>query len=221
MTFDVRLLMSEFVTHDVRRFVVTRPQGFDYQPGQGVELSIQEPGWEQEARPFTPTSLKDDGVLEFTIKGYADHDGVTRKLHTLRAGAELKMSEPFGVLTYKGPGWFIAGGAGITPMLAMLRHLEEQDALNGHGLIFANRGPEDIICERELKHALGDRCLFVCDDARGQGYLEGRVDADFLARHVSNFDQHFYTCGPPGFDKGVRAALAELGAKPDRLIFET
>ena len=117
----VTLLMSEFVTHDVKRFVVSKPPGFTFQPGQGVELAINQPEWKNEGRPFTPTSFVDDQVLEFTIKSYPAHQGVTHKLHSLSPGAELLISEPFGTISYQGPGVFLAGGAGITPFIAILR----------------------------------------------------------------------------------------------------
>lgn len=220
MSYPVDILMTEFVTHDVQRFLVTRPKGFDYQPGQGVTLAVDESGWREKERPFTPTNLGDDRILEFTIKGYADHDGVTRKLHTLQAGARLLMSDAFGALTYQGPGWFIAGGAGITPMMAMLRKLAAAQQLSGHGLIFANRTPADIICAKEFQHYLGANCIYLCDQADDSPYPEGRIDRDFLAAHIDSVDQHFYTCGPKPFDKAVKAALAELGAEPDRVVFE-
>jgi ferredoxin-NADP reductase len=117
----VKLLMSEFVTHDVKRFLISKPSGFSFEPGQGMELAISESPWQDEARPFIPTSLTDDGVLEFTIKRYSDHEGMTRALHRLPSGTELLLSEPFGTISYQGPGVFIAGGAGITPFTAILR----------------------------------------------------------------------------------------------------
>ncbi|MFA9459525.1 FAD-binding oxidoreductase [Thiohalorhabdus methylotrophus] len=220
MTQIAEILMTEFVTHDVKRFIVSRPEGLQYEPGQGVALSVNEPGWEEEERPFTPTSLRDDRVLEFTIKRYPGHQGVTEKLHSLQPGAQLLISEAFGTLTYQGGGWFIAGGAGITPMMAMLRTLAAEGRLNGHGLIFANKTPADIICEREFQHYLGDNCIYICDRAAGTDYAEGHITKDFLTNHIEHFDQHFYTCGPPKFDKAVNAALEELGASPETLVFE-
>ena len=115
MEYNVTILMTGFVTHDVKRFIISKPDNFSFRPGQGVELSIKQPGLEDSKRPFTPTSLTDARVLEFTIKGYPEHDGVTKRLHQLHPGDELLMSEPFGTIAYKGPGTFIAGGAGITP----------------------------------------------------------------------------------------------------------
>jgi ferredoxin-NADP reductase len=216
----VTLLMSEFVTHDVKRFVISRPPGFAYQPGQGVELAINRPGWTEESRPFTPTCLADDRVLEFTVKGYPEHAGMTRELHTLEAGAELLLTGAFGTITDQGPGVFIAGGAGITPFLAILRERARRNALEDSTLIFSNRTPADIICEKELRHYLGARCILVCTGEAAPGCPQRRVDKAFLAERIDDFDQPFYVCGPPGFMDAVNTALEALGADPQRLVFE-
>jgi cytochrome-b5 reductase len=217
----VRLLMSEFVTHDVKRFIVERPPGLAWQPGQGVELASDEDGWRDQGRPFTPTSLADDGVLEFTVKAYRDHDGVTRRLHALGAGAPLLISEPFGAIAYRGRGTFIAGGAGITPFLAILRALARRDALDGHRLIYANKTAADIICEKELRHYFGQHALFTCSRSSTAGCAGRRVDETFLREHIGSFDQNFYVCGPDAFNDAVLAALRHNGAKAEALVFET
>lgn len=218
--YVIRLLMSEFLTHDVKRFVVSRPAGFKFHPGQGVELSINTPQEKAERRPFTPTSLADDQVLEFTIKGYPDHKGVTQALHGLPPGSELLMTEPFGTIQYQGPGVFIAGGAGITPFLAILRECARRDALADQTLMFSNKTHDDIICEKELRHYFKQRCILTCTQESTQGYEQRRIDKAFLTEKLNNFDQNFYVCGPPGFMKSVNAALKDLGADPQSLVFE-
>jgi ferredoxin-NADP reductase len=221
MNHTVDLLMSQFVTHDVKRFIVSKPPGFSVVPGQGVELAINRPDLSEQGRPFTPTGLAADRVLEFTIKGYADHaDGVTRLLHQLEPGAELLMSEPFGTISYQGPGVFIAGGAGITPFLAILRDLARRGEMERQTLIFSNKTPRDVICEQELRHLLGDRCLLLFTAADAPGYERRRVDRTYLEEKVSDFDQHFYVCGPPPFMEAVNAALEALGARAESLVFE-
>ena len=220
MDFTVTLMMSEFVTHDVRRFIVARPQGFEFEPGQGVELAIAAPEWQDQSRPFTPTSLKDDQVLEFTIKAYPEHNGVTRALHQLWPGDNLLMSKPFGTIRYKGPGVFIAGGAGITPFIAIVRDLARKQKLAHQGMIFSNKTPADIICEKELRHAFGDKLVLTCTQSAAPGYAQRRIDKEFLTEHVTDFNQQFYLCGPPGFMDAVTAALRDLGVEADSLVFE-
>lgn len=220
MTYTVTLLMTEFVTHDVKRFIVNQPPNFEHQPGQGVELAINQPQWKDEGRPFTPTSLGEDKVLEFTIKSYPDHHGVTEKLHTLQPGEELLMSESFGTITYQGPGVFIAGGAGITPFMAIIRQLAHTNQLAHHSLIFSNKTPADVICEKEFRHYFGDRCILTCTDTNVAGYDNRFITKEFLQENIEDFSQRFYVCGPPKFTGDINSALVELGAKPDALVFE-
>lgn len=220
MVQHATILMTEFITHDVKRFVLSRPEGFVFQPGQGVELAIDKPGWEDQKRPFTPTSLADDRVLEFSIKGYPEHQGVTAQLHQLMVGEKLLISEPFGSIQYNGPGTFIAAGAGITPFLAIIRQLARDNRLEGHKLLFSNKGPDDIICEQELRHYLGDSATLLCTRASDCRCRERRIDKKYLEEQITDVKQHFYVCGPPPFVKAISSALRELGATPESLIFE-
>ena len=220
MEHHATILMTEFITHDVKRFVLSRPDGFSYQPGQGVELAIDKPGWESEKRPFTPTSLPDARVLEFSIKGYPEHKGMTEQLHKLEAGDKLSISEPFGTIHYKGPGTFIAAGAGITPFLAIIRRLAHDNQLGRHGLLFSNKTPGDIICEQELRHYLGAAATFLCTRESDCRCGQQRIDKNYLQQHIADMKQHFYVCGPPPFVEAINTALKELGARPDALVFE-
>ena len=215
-----QLLMSKFVTHDVKRFVVEKPKGFEFTPGQGVLLAIDAPGLADDEHPFTPTSLAEDKVLEFTIKGYPEHQGMTDRLHKLAPGAGLVLGEVFGTIQYRGPGVFIAGGAGITPFLAILRSLARDGKLEGNTLIYSNKTAADVILEAELRHYLGDRALFSLTRESKPGYENRRVDEGFLKEKIRDFKQPFYLCGPPPMIEGLTATLQQLGAKPDNVVFE-
>lgn len=212
--------MSEFVTHDVKRFVITKPPGFTFQPGHGVELAINRPEWANESRPFTPTNFVDDQVLEFTIKSYPEREGVTRELHKLSPGAELLLSETFGTIRYEGPGVFLAGGAGITPFIAILRERARAEDVGRNTLIFSNKAPADVIYEKELRHYLGERCILTCTAEKAAGYEHRRIDKAFLAEKIDDFSQPFYVCGPPAFMEAINGALEGLGAAPKSLVFE-
>jgi cytochrome-b5 reductase len=221
MDFNVSILMTEFVTHDVKRFIVSRPEGFVFEPGQGVEIVIKQPDWQdEEGRPFTPTSLPGDRVVEFTIKRYPDHQGVTDKLHTLKPGDELQMSGPFGSINYKGPGVFIAAGAGITPFLAIFRAQAGNGTLPDNQLLFSNKTAQDIICEQELRHYFGEHCCFTLSRQDVPGYQKGRITRELLQEIVKDFSQYFYICGPDEFVEQMNSVLADFGAKPELLVFE-
>jgi len=213
--------MTEFVTHDVKRFILTKPDDFDFEPGQGVLIMIDQPKWrEDEDHPFTPTSLRDDNVLEFYIKNYPAHEGYTSKLHSLDVGANLLLSNPFGTITYKGPGVFLAAGTGVTPFIAISRQLAHEGKIGSNSLIFSNKTPADIICEKELRHYFQSRCILTCTRESTSGYENRRISAEFLKEKVIDFNQHFYVCGPDAFVKQTKSTLADLGVRPDAVVFE-
>src|SRR5580700_5259979 len=115
------------VTHNVKSFRIEKPANYIFTPGQATDVSINKKGWEEEKRPFTFTCLNDDKYLEFTIKSYKDHKGVTNQLYLLKEGDELIIRDVWGAISYKGDGYFIAGGAGITPFIAILRQLKKEN----------------------------------------------------------------------------------------------
>ena len=63
MEAAVKILMTEFVTHNVKRYICQRPDGYTFQPGQATELSINQGRWKDEKRPFTFTSLDEVAAL--------------------------------------------------------------------------------------------------------------------------------------------------------------
>ncbi|MBO0345353.1 FAD-binding oxidoreductase [Roseibium limicola] len=209
------LLSVEAVTHDVRRFKFRRPGGFGYQPGDATELALDIENWRDEKRPFTMTSLPDDEEIEFTIKGYPEHDGVTTRLHALQPGDTVLIDEPFETFRYKGKGVFIAGGAGLTPFLAILRDLRAKGELQGNQLIFANKEEKDIICADELAAMEGLDLEHVLSEEDKGGYRHGQIDVALLKDLVPDFDRRFYLCGPPPMQKAIQEDLQELGVDAD------
>jgi ferredoxin-NADP reductase len=220
MSYDATLLMSEFVTHDVRRLLLSRPEGLDWQPGQGIEVRIDTEEWRDEGRPFTPTSTPDALVLELTTKRYPERDGMTMALHALEPGAKLQLSDAFGTISYQGPGTFIAAGTGITPFLGILRRLAADDALEGHRLLFSNKSERDVICEKELLHYLGEDCVLTYTREHEPEQDGRHIDAIFLRAHAGDLSQRFYVCGPDGFVQSVNDHLLSLGVHPSQLVYE-
>lgn len=216
----VKILSTEYLTHNVKRIKVEKPEGYSFVPGQATQVAINKPGWENESRPFSFTSLNDWPELEFTIKMYRDHHGVTEQLERLQEGDELVIHEPFGVISYKGPGVFIAGGAGITPFLAILRQLKEDYALEGNSLIFSNMTAADVILYDELNEILSEDLHIVLTREGVIGFHDLRIGENYLIETIRNFSQHFYICGPEQFVKDMEGMLLKLGAKADTIVFE-
>jgi ferredoxin-NADP reductase len=219
----VKIKKIQQVTHNVRQYRLERPSGYSFEPGQATELSLDEEGFRDKKHPFTFTSLPDADYLEFTIKSYFDtgEDGMTERLFHYEPGQSLILREAWGTIIYKGPGTFIAGGAGVTPFIAILRNLERRGELAGNRLIASNRTAGDIILRQEFEAMSGLGHLWtVTDDPAAQGVLHERIDAAFLKRHVPDFTGQFYLCGPDDMVKELRTTLESLGAKTDALTWE-
>lgn len=222
----VKILEISNVAHNVRRFVVEKPLGYFFTPGQATEMSINKPGFVNKKHPFTFTSLNSDRYLEFTIKqypvkDYPNHKGVTEELHQLSPGDELIISEPFGAIEYKGEGVFIAGGAGLTPFIAIFRDLKSKNRTFNNKIIYSNKTRKDVIYHNELRQIFtDDNLILVFTQEKVKGAEFGRIDKELLKRNVSNFSQNFYLCGPWKMIESLQQILKELGSKPESLVFE-
>jgi len=216
----VKILSAKYVTHNVRQFRLQKPLGYGFVPGQATELSINTEEWQDEKRPFTFTCLNSDDCLEFTIKTYTDHNGVTNQLSKLNVGDEVIIRDVWGAIEYKGEGYFIAGGAGITPFLAILRQLNNDGAIGDNKLFFSNRTDKDIILADELKSMLGENAHFTITNQKDSMYDQRRINADFLKAEVKDFSKHFYVCGPDAMVEEISGLLADLGADTESVVFE-
>ncbi|MFP4449108.1 MAG: FAD-binding oxidoreductase [Bacteroidales bacterium] len=216
----VKILKVNQITHDVKEFITEKPEGYSFRPGQATLVSVNKPGLKEEKRPFTFTSLNDDDHLEFVIKIYSQHEGVTDAIGDLKTGDELIINNPWGAIQYKGPGYFIAGGAGITPFIAIFRDLYRKNEIEHNFLFYSNKTSKDIILEEELSNILGGNVLFTLTREEKEDYYNERIDEQFLKEHVTDFNKPFYVCGTPEMTEQLTQILKKLGASPDSLVFE-
>lgn len=215
-----KILMTEFVTHDVKSFIVEKPKDYPFVPGQATEVNLDNDKWRKEKRPFTFTSMVEDEVLQFIVKKYSDHEGVTDKMHELKSGDTIEIGEAWGAIKYKGKGVFIAGGAGVTPFIAILRDLNAKGEIAGNKLLFSNKEERDLILEKEFRNMLGNHFITTLTREKNIKHHHGRIDEQFLKSNVKDFSQNFYVCGPPKFIEGITQILKNLGAEPDSVVIE-
>jgi len=215
-----RILRLDKVTHDVIRFTVEKPVGYAFTAGLATEVSVNKPKLKIKKRPFTFTNLNDNNYIEFTIKIYAEHKGVTLALSLLKPGDELILRDVWGAIHYQGPGTFIAGGAGITPFIAIFRQLNKEDLVAGNNLIYSNKTVNDITLKDEFTKLLANNFTNTLTREKKRGYHYGRIDQAFLKKKIIDFKQHFYICGPGSFVQDVSKHLLAFGASPSTLVIE-
>src|ERR1035437_7847096 len=204
----------------VLKIATEKPQQFNFTPGQATEVSINKDGWKDEKRPFTFTCLPDNDYIEFTIKTYPSHKGVTNELLHLKINDELILHDVFGTIAYKGEGVFIAGGAGVTPFISIFRQLQSKNKIGNNKLIFANKTKADIILEDEFKKLLGKNFINILSDEKVQGYAHGQITEDFIKANSSGTNQLFYVCGPPPMIEAIEKQLANLHINEKSIVKE-
>ncbi|MDP2303772.1 MAG: flavodoxin reductase [Ignavibacteria bacterium] len=216
----VKIKTIDHITHDVLRIVTEKPLHYTFTSGQATEVSINKKDWQNEKRPFTFTSLPDNEYLEFMIKTYPSHKSVTNELLKSKKEDELILHDVFGAINYKGEGVFIAGGAGVTPFISILRYLQSINEIGDNKLIFANKKQEDIILKQELKKILGDKFINILSEEKANGYANGFITMDFLLDNFGGINQYFYLCGPPPMMEFVEKQLQDLNVGEKHIIKE-
>lgn len=216
----VKIRSIRHITHDVLQIVTEKPQKYNFTPGQATDVAINKNGWKYEKRPFTFTCLPDNDYLEFTTKTYPSHKGVTSQLLLLKKGDELILHDVFGAISYKGEGLFIAGGAGVTPFICILRYLQSKNEIANNKLIFANKTKDDIILNEEFKMLLGKNFINILSDEKTDEYAYGQITEAFLKAHINISNRNIYVCGPPPMMDAIEKFLSNLHIDEKLIIKE-
>ncbi|HTT53087.1 MAG TPA: 2Fe-2S iron-sulfur cluster binding domain-containing protein [Streptosporangiaceae bacterium] len=224
------VVASEPVTHDLRHLVLKliEPTEVKFFPGQYVDIAV--PGTE-ETRSFSManTSSRESGQLEFVIKVYPD--GLfSHFLDTqLKVGDRLGLSGPFGVFTLREGDdidlVFVGGGAGMAPILSLLRNMAERGINRKATYYYGARGRRDLCFEEEL-HELEEKLPnfryvpALSEPADGEGWAgETGLITDVVARHESDLSRtHAYVCGPPPMVEAAIPLLERLGV-PEKHVY--
>ncbi len=219
MSQIVKIKSIKHLTHDVLQIITDKPDVLRFTPGQATDIAINKLGWDGEWRTFTFTSLPDDDYVEFNIKTYPSHEGVTNEMLSLKENDELIMGDVYGDIAYKGEGIFIAGGAGITPFTAILKSLKAKNEIGNNKLIFANKTKADIITKDFFENLLGSNFINVLSDETVEGYEHGFVTEAIIKSQIEHH-KYFYLCAPPPMMTAVQKQLAALGVPEENIIKE-
>jgi len=219
----------EPLTHDIRRLVLRLADDAElaFHPGQYVDIRI--PGTDDEHRSFSMANLPSDrGRLEFMIKLYPDgrfsgllEDG------SISPGDELDVTGPYGVFTLRESSerrlLFIGGGAGMAPILCLLRSLQEQGISRPAVYYYGARREADLFHLDELERLAAElpNLSFVpaLSDATWGG--ETGLITDVVARCEGDLsDVDAYLCGPPPMVDAAMELLLGLGVAESHIYYD-
>lgn len=226
------VIANDAVTHDMRHLVLRllTPKEIKFFPGQYVDIAV--PGTEA-TRSFSManTSSREDGRLEFVIKVYPDGLFSHFLATSLKVGDQLNLTGPYGMFTLRegrdADLVFVGGGAGMAPILSLLRSMAERGIERKATFYYGARGRRDLCFEAELRALEESLPWFryvpaLSEPAAGEEW-EGEVGliTDVVSRCES--DLHgvdAYVCGPPPMVEAAQATLARLGVAPERIYYD-
>ena len=220
------------VTHDMRHLVLrlVEPADVKFFPGQYMDIEIPGSG---ATRSFSManTSARDSGQLEFVIKVYPDGLFSHFLDTTLQVGDRLNLSGPYGVFTLREGDddlIFVGGGAGMAPILSLLRSMAERGITRKATYYYGARGSRDLCFEAELRalaeaipgSATSRRCPSRPSDDHWDG--ETGLITDVVRRHETAglSKAHAYVCGPPPMVEAAIPLLGQLGVPEKRVYYD-
>jgi propane monooxygenase reductase component len=230
---DVRTRVAaiEPLTRDIvsLRLDVVEPAAFEFKSGQYVDLFV--PGTDEKRSFSIATTQQTPDKLEFVIKKYAGGLFAGMLEDGLSVGDEIMVNGPYGSCTLRSghvlPIVAIGGGAGMAPLLSLLRHISENEINRPVRFYYGARTASDLFYLDEIA-SLGARiadfsftaCLSesMADLPAGVQVVEGNVTAIVDGREPDLARTEVYFCGPPPMVDAA-LALAETHSVPRDQVF--
>jgi ferredoxin-NADP reductase len=224
---------AEMENASVRSLILDVPDWPGHRAGQHVDLRLTaEDGYEAQ-RSYSIASAPEDERLALTVERLSDGEVSPYLVDDVRSGDQIELRGPIGgYFVWEagdgGPVMLIAGGSGIVPLMAMIRHRAAAASTVPVRLLASWRSLDDAIYAAELDRlaAAGDGLQVVTTLTRSRppgwdGEI-GRVTRDTLARVAWPPEERplAFVCGPTGFVEAVAGGLVELGHEPGRVRTE-
>ena len=209
------------------------PDWEGHRAGQHVDVRLTAEDGYQAERSYSIASAPEDGRVELLVERLDDGEVSPYLTDELRAGDGLELRGPIG-------GWFaweareggplllVAGGSGIAPLMAMIRHRRAAGNDVPVRLLFSSRSYEEIIFREELERlAAGEETLEIIHTLTRsappgwEGY-ERRIDEEMLGEVAFSGEERplAFVCGPTPLVEAVATALVGLGHDPARVKTE-
>lgn len=229
---NLLLAQIEPQTHDAKtlRFLVPKERPFRAKPGQFLTFQWIIDG-QQVPRSYTICSSPNREHVEITPKR-TENGRVSAFLNErAKPGLVVEASGPYGQFcfdekTHKSV-VLIAAGSGITPMISILRYIDDLKLSTRVSLLYSVRTAADIIFQSELsrlERALPDFGYKVCLSRPHPEWTgaSGHLTAEAVSQQILDVSSStFFLCGPKGFMENARNILLSLGASERQILQES
>jgi len=226
------VVSNEPVTHDLRHLVLKllEPEEIKFFPGQYLDITVPDT---TESRSFSMANVpdRDGGVFEFVIKVYPDGLFSEFLATKVAVGDRLEVEGPFGTFTLResrtSPLVFVGGGAGLAPVLGLLRSMADRGVERPAVFYYGARQRRDLCFEEELRalqaRLPGFRFVPALSEPADDDQWDGEVGmvTDVLARCEPDLSgRDAYVCGPPPMVDAAIPALTALGVREDNIFYD-
>jgi ferredoxin-NADP reductase len=198
-----------------------------HRPGQHVDIRLTGEDGYQAQRSYSIASPPEDELLALTVERVENGEVSPYLVEDLRKGDQFEVRGPIGgffvwTVAEGGPLCLMAGGSGVAPLMAMLRHRDRHDDRTPATLLYSSRSLDDVIYRQELDAMAGrdegPRVLHTLTRSQPIGWTghRGRVDRALLAEACFTPAENpkIFVCGPTPFVEVVARFLVELGHDP-------
>jgi ferredoxin-NADP reductase len=220
------VIETRLETQRVKSIVFECPMWEGHMPGQHVDIRLTAEDGYQAQRSYSIASAPEDDHLVLTVERLQDGEVSPYLFDVLEPGDELEMRGPIGLyfvweVTMGDPLLMIAGGSGVVPFRAMLRHRQAVGADAPTRLLYSARTIGDVIYRAELDGLADSEGVDVLltltrETPAGWEGFDRRVDPDILEEVAWGPSRRptVYVCGPTAFVEVVANTMVDLGHPP-------
>jgi ferredoxin-NADP reductase len=221
-------------TARTKSITLALPDWKGHQPGQHVDVRLTaEDGYQVERSYSIASSPEEKAQVTLTVERLDDGEVSPYLVDELRIGDHLELRGPIGgyfvwETRLGGPLLLIAGGSGIVPLMAMIRHRAAAGSTIPTRLLYSSRSYDDVIYRDELDRLVGSTTMLEVvytltrtQPPRWTGY-QRRIDIDMLREVTWSLEQRplIFICGPTPFVETAAASLVTLGYDPSHIKTE-